>query len=86
METYADIVGHIEVVCTMCVERVSGQTPLSACPSVHRLFVFLLEVAPRFKVVGGSGRRKGGIYRSARQPAARANSVEVRTWPANRYK
>lgn len=33
METYSDIVGHIQVVRTKCVERVSGQTQLSACPS-----------------------------------------------------
>lgn len=52
---------------------------------VSIVFVFF-EVAPHFKVVGVVDKKEGGIYRSARQPVARANSVEVRTWPANRYK
>lgn len=53
---------------------------------VSIVFVFF-EVAPHFKVVVGVvDKNEGGIYRSARQPVARANSVEVRTWPANRYK
>lgn len=83
METHADIVGHIRIVRIKCVDRVSGRTRFSALSIV---FVFL-EVAPRFKVVVGVAEKtEGGIYRSARQPVARANSVEVRTWPANRYK